>query len=87
MRSMAVIISPLIVKLSRTRRRGAASDDRRDVVERHAEHVVQHERDALRASRSWPGDGLGLSSQHFVNSFSPISEERVRRELRRRRDR
>lgn len=40
----------------------------------------------------WPGIslaawGLGLSSQHFLNSFSPISCERVRRELRRRRDR
>jgi 2TM domain len=39
----------------------------------------------------WPGIplvawGLGLSSQHFVNSFSPISEARVRRELRRRQD-
>ena len=40
----------------------------------------------------WPGIplaawGLGLSSQHFLNSFSPIGEERVRRELRRHRDR
>ena len=40
----------------------------------------------------WPGIplaawGLGLSSQHFLNSFSPIGEERVRRELRRQRDR
>jgi hypothetical protein len=39
----------------------------------------------------WPGVplvawGLGLSSQHFLNSFSPIGEARVRRELRRRRD-
>ena len=40
----------------------------------------------------WPGIslaawGLGLSSQHFLNSFSPITAERVRRELRRTRDR
>jgi hypothetical protein len=40
----------------------------------------------------WPGIslaawGLGLSSQHFMNSFSPITAERVRRELRRIRDR
>jgi hypothetical protein len=40
----------------------------------------------------WPGVslaawGLGLSSQHFLNSFSPITEEPVHRELRRRRDR
>jgi 2TM domain len=40
----------------------------------------------------WPGIplaawGLGLSSQHFLNSFSPITDERVRRELRRQRDR
>jgi hypothetical protein len=39
----------------------------------------------------WPGIslaawGLGLSSQHFLNSFSPITAERVRRELRRSRD-
>jgi hypothetical protein len=27
--------------------RSVASDDRRDLLERHAEHVVQHERDAL----------------------------------------
>ena len=37
----------------------------------------------------WPGVslaawGLGLSSQHFLNSFSPITREGVRRELRRR---
>ena len=31
--------------------------------------------------------GLGLSSQHFLNSFSPITAERVRRELRPIRDR
>lgn len=31
--------------------------------------------------------GLGLSSQHFLNSISPITAERVRRELRRTRDR
>jgi 2TM domain len=40
----------------------------------------------------WPGIplaawGLGLSSQHFLNSFSPITTDRVRRELRRVRDR
>lgn len=40
----------------------------------------------------WPGVslaawGLGLSSQHFLNFFSPITTERVRRELRRGRDR
>jgi hypothetical protein len=40
----------------------------------------------------WPGIslaawGLGLSSQHFLNSLSPITAERVRRELRRTRDR
>lgn len=40
----------------------------------------------------WPGIslaawGLGLSSQHFLNSFSPITAERVRRELHRIRDR
>ncbi len=40
----------------------------------------------------WPGIslaawGLGLSSQHFLNSFSPITGERVRSELRRTRDR
>ena len=40
----------------------------------------------------WPGIslaawGLGLSSQHFLNSFSPITTDRVRRELRRGRDR
>jgi 2TM domain len=40
----------------------------------------------------WPGIslaawGLGLSSQHFLNSFSPITAERVRGELRRTRDR
>jgi hypothetical protein len=40
----------------------------------------------------WPGIslaawGLGLSSQHFLNSISPITAERVRRELRRTRDR
>jgi hypothetical protein len=40
----------------------------------------------------WPGIslvawGLGLSSQHFLNSFSPITAERVRSELRRTRDR
>jgi hypothetical protein len=40
----------------------------------------------------WPGVslaawGLGLSSQHFLNSFSPITTGRVRRELRRVRDR
>jgi hypothetical protein len=29
--------------------------------------------------------GLGLSSQHFLNSFSPITRERVQGELRRRR--
>jgi hypothetical protein len=39
----------------------------------------------------WPGVslaawGLGLSFQHFLNSFSPITSERVRRELRGRRD-
>ncbi|MGB0091951.1 MAG: 2TM domain-containing protein [Solirubrobacteraceae bacterium] len=37
----------------------------------------------------WPGVslaawGLGLSSQHFLNSVSPITREGVRRELRRR---
>lgn len=37
----------------------------------------------------WPGVslaawGLGLSSQHFLNAYSPISEIQVRRELRRR---
>jgi hypothetical protein len=37
----------------------------------------------------WPGVslaawGLGLSSQHFLNSFRPISVDGVRRELRRR---
>jgi hypothetical protein len=36
----------------------------------------------------WPGIslaawGLGLSSQHFLNSFSPITVERVRHELHR----
>lgn len=31
--------------------------------------------------------GFGLSSQHFLNSISPITAERVRRELRRTRDR
>lgn len=40
----------------------------------------------------WPGLslaawGLGLSSQHFLNSVSPITVERVRRELSRSRDR
>jgi hypothetical protein len=40
----------------------------------------------------WPGIslaawGLGLSSQHFLNSFSPITTERVRRERSRGRDR
>lgn len=40
----------------------------------------------------WPGIslaawGLGLSSQHFLNSFAPITAQRVRRELRRPRDR
>jgi hypothetical protein len=40
----------------------------------------------------WPGVsllawGLGLSSQHFLNSFAPITPETVRRELRRSRDR
>ena len=40
----------------------------------------------------WPGIslaawGLALSSQHFLNSFSPITAERVRRELRQTRDR
>jgi 2TM domain len=40
----------------------------------------------------WPGISLaawgrGLSSQHFLNSFSPITTERVRPELRRQRDR
>ena len=44
------------------------------------------------AGTFWPGIslaacGLGLSSQHFLNSFSPIATERVRRELRRIRDR
>lgn len=39
----------------------------------------------------WPGTslaawGFGLSSQHFLNSFSPITAERVRGELRRMRD-
>lgn len=39
----------------------------------------------------WPGIplaawGLGLSAQHFLNSFSPITEAQVRRELDRRRD-
>jgi hypothetical protein len=37
----------------------------------------------------WPGVslaawGLGLSSQHFLNSFSPISVDAVQHELRRR---
>ena len=37
----------------------------------------------------WPGVslaawGLGLSSQHFLNSFSPISVDAVRREVGRR---
>ena len=36
----------------------------------------------------WPGIplaawGIGLSSQHFLNSFSPITEMQVHRELRR----
>jgi hypothetical protein len=40
----------------------------------------------------WPGVslaawGFGLSSQPFLNSFSPITADRVRRELRRTRDR
>ena len=40
----------------------------------------------------WPGIslaawGLGLSSQHFLNSFAPITVERVRHELHRSRDR
>jgi len=44
------------------------------------------------AGTFWPGIslaawGLGLSSQHFLNSFSPITAERVRRELGRTRDR
>ncbi|MGZ4218101.1 MAG: 2TM domain-containing protein [Solirubrobacteraceae bacterium] len=39
----------------------------------------------------WPGIplaawGLGLSSQHFLNSFSPITREQVQRELDRQRD-
>ena len=39
----------------------------------------------------WPGIplaawGIGLSSQHFLNSFSPITEASIRRELRKRRD-
>ena len=44
------------------------------------------------AGAFWPGVslaawGVGLSSQHFLNSFSPITVERVSRESRRRRDR
>jgi 2TM domain len=44
------------------------------------------------AGTFWPGIslaawGLGLSSQHFLNSFSPITAERVRCELGRIRDR
>ena len=40
----------------------------------------------------WPGIslaawGLGLSSQHFLNSFAPITAERVHRELHHSRDR
>jgi hypothetical protein len=40
----------------------------------------------------WPGVslaawGFGLSSQHFLNSFAPITPERVHRELRCSRDR
>ena len=47
---------------------------------------------ATGAGTFWPGIslaawGLGLSSQHFLNSFSPITAERVRRQLRRTRDR
>ena len=47
---------------------------------------------ATGAGTFWPGIslaawGLGLSSQHFLNSFSPITPERVRRELRCSRDR
>ena len=47
---------------------------------------------ATGAGPFWPGIslaawGLGLSSQHFLNSFSPITPERVRSELDRRRDR
>jgi 2TM domain len=42
---------------------------------------------AFRPGISLAAWGLGLSSQHFLNSFSPITSERVRRELRRTRDR
>ena len=47
---------------------------------------------ATGAGTFWPGIslaawGLGLSSQHFLNSFSPITVARVRRELSRQRDR
>lgn len=47
---------------------------------------------ATGAGTFWPGIsltawGLGLSSQHFLNSFSPITTEHVRRELRCTRDR
>ena len=47
---------------------------------------------ATGAGTFWPGVslaawGLGLSSQHFLNSFSPITAERVHRERRRTRDR
>ncbi len=43
------------------------------------------------AGTFWPGIslvswGLGLSSQHFLNSFSPITVDRVRSELDRQRD-
>jgi hypothetical protein len=47
---------------------------------------------ATGAGTFWPGIplvawGLGLSSQHFLNSVSPITTDRVCRELRRVRDR
>ena len=47
---------------------------------------------ATGAGAFWPGItlaawGVGLSSQHFLNSFWPITAERVRRELTRQRDR
>ena len=45
---------------------------------------------ATGAGTFWPGIslaawGLGLSSQHFLNAFSPITVDRVRREASRRR--